>query len=168
MVDILIIESEKDESFRTGLIHNLNELGIEYSLQTVNYVGTYETDYTIINGLKSDIKGDFRAAYCLVNTDNSLESSINLFGNMITFGLSSKNTVTVSSIDGASFVYCLQRYIGLNNSKVIEPQEFPVYSNYKNDNELYAVMAAITIGILEGISASFIEKKLSEKILVLK
>lgn len=168
MVDILIIESEKDESFRTGLIHNLNELGIEYSLQTVNYVGTYETDYTIINGLKSDIKGDFKATYCLVNTDNNLESSINLFGNMITFGLSSKNTVTVSSIDGASFVYCLQRYIGLNNSKVIEPQEFPVCSNYKNDNELYAVMAAITIGILEGISTSFIEKKLSEKILVLK
>lgn len=168
MVDILIIESEKDERFRTGLIHSLNVLGIEYSLQTVNCIGTYETDYTIINGVNSDIKGDFKAAYCLVNTDNNLESSINLFGNMITFGLSSKNTVTVSSIDGASFVYCLQRYICLNNSKVIEPQEFPVCSNYKNDNELYAVMAAITIGILEGISASFIEKKLSEKILVLK
>ncbi|MBL4938191.1 hypothetical protein JK636_20995 [Clostridium sp. YIM B02515] len=168
MVDILIIESIKDESFRTSLIHNLNVLGIEYSLQAVNCVGTYETDYTIINGLNSYIKGDFKAAYCLVNTDNSLESSINLFGNMITFGLSGKNTVTVSSIDGASFVYCLQRYIGLNNSKVIEPQELPVYSNYKNDNELYAIMAAITIGLLEGLSASFIEKKLSEKILVLK
>jgi len=168
MVDILIIESIKDESFRTGLIHNLNVLGIEYSLQAVNCVGNYETDYTIINGVNSDIKGDFKAAYCLVNADNSLESSINLFGNMITFGLSSKNTVTVSSIDGVSFVYCLQRYIGLNNSKVIEPQELPVYSNHKNDNELHAVMAAITIGLLEGLSASFIEKKLSEKILVLK
>jgi hypothetical protein len=87
---------------------------------------------------------------------------------MITFGLSSKNTVTVSSIDGASFVYCLQRFIGLNNSKVIEPQELPVHLNYKDDNELYAIMAAITIGLLEGLSASFIEKKLSEKILVLK
>ena len=168
MVDILIIESIKNESFRTGLIHNLNALDIEYSLQTVNCVGTYETEYTIINGLNSDIKGDFKASYCLVNTDNNLESSINLFGNMITFGLSSKNTVTVSSIDGASFVYCLQRFIGLNNTKVIEPQELPVHLNYKDDNELYAVMAAITIGLLEGFSASFIEKKLSEKILVLK
>ncbi|ERI89594.1 hypothetical protein HMPREF1982_04459 [Clostridiales bacterium oral taxon 876 str. F0540] len=169
MIDILIIESVKDESFRTSLIHNLNSLGIEYSLQPADFSNNYSVDYAVINGVNGDIKGEFRADYCLVNTDNILESSMNMFGYLITFGLSSKNTVTVSSIEqGAGFVYCLQRYIGIENSSAIEPQEIPVKLSYKNDSELYSLITAITIGLLEGIESGNIEEKLSEKILVLK
>jgi hypothetical protein len=99
--------------------------------------------------------------------DNGFDKTINIYGNIITYGMGSRNTVTISSQEyNTSFVYCLQRYISLSSGEVIEPQEIPVKTEFTNESEVYALMIAVTIALIEGIDSVEIEKKLYKKTLI--
>ena len=123
-------------------------------------------DYVIFNS-SSNIKDVLiKGSYCFVNMDliNFKNNNINICGNLITYGLGSKNTVTVSSMeDNNSFVYCLQRDVKHNDLGLVEPEEIPVNMDFSSDEEIYASMVGITISLLEGsdISCLSIERKLT-------
>jgi len=118
-------------------------------------------DYVIFHS-KSNIKDVLiNGSYCFINMDliNFKNNNINIYGNLITYGLGGKNTVTVSSMeDNNSFVYCLQRDLNHNALGIIEPEEIPVNTTFSNDEELYAAMVGITISLIERKDISCLSK----------
>jgi len=66
----------------------------------------------------------------------------------ITCGLSSRDTITLSSIDVDSAVINLQRSVTCFDGSVLEPQEIPVRLGAAIDN--YALMALACVFILNG------------------
>lgn len=109
-------------------------------------------DYIVINSNTMNKDVVLQSKYCFINMDfiGNINNNIKIHGNIITYGLGSKNTVTISSImDKNSFVYCLQRDVSYNKASVLEPEEIPIKMGFSDDEELYAAMVAITITLLE-------------------
>lgn len=170
MITIAVIEGIKEKEFNNYLSYILDLLHVEHSIIHSKNLKNNNVNYGILNSSKKELKElTLSADNCLVNMDSSLGGSLNVYGNMITYGFGNKNTVTLSSLekDNESFVYCLQRYLSLRLNKVLEPQEIPISLKFNNDTELYAAMAAVTIALLEGSSCSDIEKRLYKKYLIL-
>jgi hypothetical protein len=169
MRTILIIEENNESSFKNYLVNELGLLHIEYKILGIKDLNREHSDYMVLNSIKNKNKKlKLDTSYCIANMDSNLSKNIIIQGNVITYGLGSKNTVTVSSLEdnNMGYVYCLQRYLKLESGDTLEPQEIPTSLNISNDTELYASMVAITIALIEGIQSSDIEKKLSKKLLV--
>ncbi|MCT8977314.1 hypothetical protein N4T77_11955 [Clostridium sp. CX1] len=152
MKTIAIIGGNK--AFYSYLVKVLKLLDVEVKFFT-KYAVKNETyyDYVVFNS-SSNIKDVLiNGGYCFVNMESIgyKNNNVNIYGNLITYGLGSKNTVTVSSMeDNNSFVYCLQRELNYNALERLEPQELPVTMNFNGDDEIYAAMVGITIGLIEG------------------
>ncbi|WP_315122077.1 hypothetical protein [uncultured Clostridium sp.] len=128
----------------------------------IDYKGLNEEkkyDYIVINNINElDLCMDnYIGDYYLLNMDMEF-NNILFEGNLITYGLGNKNTITVSSIseDKSGFVYCIQRYI----KEDVIPQEIPVNRKFKDNYELYAFMICITIALIEGIAENKIRTNL--------
>lgn len=151
MKTIAIIEGSKN--FNEYLLKILEISGVElkffvkHSIKKEDYY-----DYIVVNS-NDNIKGiSLNSKYCFINMDliGNKNNNISVCGNIITYGLGSKNTVTVSSIENKnSFVYCLQRDVKHKELGMIESAELPVKMSFSNDDELYASMVAITISLIE-------------------
>ncbi len=80
---------------------------------------------------------------------------------VITYGLSSKATITASSIeadsDCSTFIYCLQRTLCTVEGRDIEPQEFPVRIISSKDKNTYNTLAAVTTALVCNADASVIQ-----------
>lgn len=162
MKTIAFVGENNDKVFKSNLLGFAEALGVKYKdiSRDVLYNGKY-SDYIIINS-RVDIKSiTLNCGYCLANMDSLFENNISIHGNLITYGFGAKNTVTISSVENENegFVYCLQRYIHVINSKEIEPQELPIEIEFKQQKELYSYMTAITIGLIENVNI----KKVIEK-----
>lgn len=110
-------------------------------------------DYVIFDSTSNIKDVLINGSYCFINMDliNFKNNNINIYGNLITYGLGGKNTVTVSSMeDNNSFVYCLQRDVNHNAVGILEPEEIPINMAFSNDQEIYAAMVGITISLIEG------------------
>jgi hypothetical protein len=147
------------ERYLTEAIENLN----------VIYPNSYNdhavSDYVIINNATGLKDKALKTRFCFVNMDNKVEGDIRISGTLVTYGIGTKNTVTVSSIEENNFVYCIQSYLDKNNEETIEPQEIPINIEIYNDTHLYALLVSITIALIEGMNGKEIEKKLSKKYL---
>ncbi|WP_125152766.1 hypothetical protein [Clostridium rectalis] len=151
-----IIVVDKNKEFKIILQKVLNILGVTHVLVQNGDVNKSELyNYLVLNGLENDdiLKNisQMHFDYILMNMDNDTHNSLNMYGNIITYGFGNKNTITISSVekDSGNFVYCLQRYIQ-NNKCNLEPQEVPITIPFTNNNELYAYIVAITIAMVEG------------------
>jgi hypothetical protein len=170
MRTIAVMDGYNEENYINYLDHVLNLLQVEHSISNMVRLKNTQPDYVVLNSSNKEVKElNLKADYCFANMDNSFSGNINIFGNMITYGFGIKNTVTISSVEenNEGFVLCIQRYLSLGLEEALVPQEIPVSLKFNNDTELYAAMAAITIALLEGMSSSYIEKKLSKKVLIL-
>jgi hypothetical protein len=119
-------------------------------------------DYVVFNSNSSIKDVLINGSYCFVNMDliNFKNSNINVYGNLITYGLGGKNTVTVSSMeDNNSFVYCLQRDVTCGSIALVEPEEVPVNMDFSNDEEIYAAIVGITISLIEQKDISCLSKE---------
>jgi UDP-N-acetylmuramyl tripeptide synthase len=71
---------------------------------------------------------------------------------VITYGLSSKVTITVSSIiqdsNSSTIIYCLQRTISTIGKKSIDPQEFSIKLSSLSDKDIYTTLAAVTTALV--------------------
>lgn len=161
MKKIAIIGDSK--TFHSYLLNIFKLTGVEAEFFTKYAVkNEKQYDYVIFEST-SNIKDILiNGSYCLINMDLinfKNNNNINIYGNLITYGLGGKNTVTVSSMeDNNSFVYCLQRDVNHNALGIIEPEEIPVNMTFGNDQELYAAMVGITISLIEGKDISFLSK----------
>ncbi|OAA92561.1 hypothetical protein [Clostridium coskatii] len=148
MQSIEIIET--NAQFKKYLVEIFDLMNLDYSTFTDNDVSR-RVNYVVLNSINERYKvldGD----YCFINMDliSKMKNNVDISGCIITYGLGSKNTVTISSLDYSSgFVYCLQRDIIYEGKRVIEAQEIPVNMALKDIDELYAAVVAITIGLME-------------------
>ena len=148
MQSIEIIET--NVQFKKYLVELLNLMDLNYCMFTDNGTNR-KVNYVVLNSIDKTYKvldGD----YCFVNMDliSKKKNNVDISGCIITYGLGSKNTVTISSLDYSSgFVYCLQRDIICEGKRVIEAQEIPVNMPLRDIDELYAAVVAITIGLME-------------------
>ena len=93
--------------------------------------------------LKSILKG---TKYLIVNADVIyMEKIQNMNLTLITYGFSSKSTITASSVDGEDMLFCLQRSVHSINNKKNEPQELKSSTRISNK---YLRMALIAMEIL--------------------
>ncbi|MEW9095048.1 MAG: hypothetical protein AB2417_08175 [Clostridiaceae bacterium] len=136
---------------------NILNLDLEIDYKELNEKKTY--DYIVVNNINEvDICMDNCIGdYYLLNMDMKFDNIL-FEGNLITYGLGNKNTITISSIaeDKSGFVYCIQRYI----TEYVIPQEIPINRKFKDNYELYAFMISITIALIEGISENIITSNL--------
>lgn len=150
-----------NKSFNSYLKKVLKSLEIDckyftkYAVKRESYY-----DYVIFNSNSSIKDVLLNGSYCFVNMDLvSGNRNVNIYGNIITYGLGSKNTITVSSMeDNNSFVYCLQRDLNYNAFRKLEPAEVPINISFNGEEEIYAAMVGITIGIIEGKDISSLVK----------
>ena len=162
MYQALIIGGNKD--FNVTLSKTLKLLDFNTNKENCNLknISKYY-DYVIINDAKRKLKGEINCRYCFINMDTAKNSSLHINGSTITYGFGSKNTLTISSLDDVyeGFVYCLQRFIKVNEKLSLEPQEIPVSICYKNEEELYAMLVCISIRMIQGVGSEGIEDKLN-------
>lgn len=170
MKKLTVMVDLNEEELRTYLLDSLNLLGIDYSF--INFEDLEESncfDYMVINNSLKHKLTDINSTYCFINMDNNFNENMNIYGNLITYGIGRKNTVTISSFqeNNLGFVYCLQRYLDLGCKGILEPQEVPLHVEFLSITHLYALMLAVTIGLIEGLKIEEIEKKLANKVLYL-
>lgn len=157
-----IVVFDGNRKFKDYLKRQLDLLRISWDIKDNpnKFDGTY--DYVIINngGIIDKYKEGFSSKYILLNMDLLEDSRINLSGNIITYGLGNRNTVTVSSMekDNGSFVYCIQRALSSNIDSIIQPEEIPIDRTFKDNYELYSFMVTITIALIEGMDSCDIRK----------
>ncbi len=99
----------------------------------------------------------FPQANCVIVPDICNIATINQLcpKSVITYGLSCKNTVTVSSLIGNQMVISIQRELVTISGSRIEAQEFPV--NLIDINAVEAVLAAVAILLILGVSTEKIK-----------
>ena len=161
MKTIAIIGSSK--TFHSYLLKILRLTDVETKFITKYAVkNESQYDYVVFNSSSSIKDVLINGNYCFVNMDliNFRNNNINIYGNLITYGLGGKNTVTVSSMeDNSSFVYCLQRDVTYNSLVIVEPEEIPVNMDFSSDEEIYAAMVGITISLIEQKDISCLSKE---------
>lgn len=161
MKTIAIVGGNKN--FEAYLLKVLNLTEVECATYTKYAVKNQsQYDYVIFNSMTNIKDISINGGYCFVNMDliEKNSNNVNIYGNIITYGLGSKNTVTVSSVEhNIGFVYCLQRDINHNALGNIEPHELPVNMAFKDDQELYAAMIGITISLIEAKDTSNLSKE---------
>ncbi|MCY6370576.1 hypothetical protein [Clostridium ganghwense] len=167
MKTIAFVGQNNDKVFKSNVLGFIEALGIKYRdiSKDIPYNEKY-SDYIIMNSCINISAVTLNCGYCLANMDTLLGNKISINGNLITYGFGSKNTVTISSVkdENDGFVYCLQRYIHINDLQGVEPQEIPIEIEFEEEEELYSYMVAITISLIEGINnKKRIEKKLNNE-----
>lgn len=80
---------------------------------------------------------------------------------VVTYGLSCKNTITVSSLIDKQMVISIQRELVAITGCRIDPQEFPI--SLKDINTVEAILASVAILLILGISTEKIQS-ICEKI----
>lgn len=160
MKQIAILGGNK--KFNSYLAKILDTTGVQASFIT-RYMVTKQNvyDYIVFNRNCNIKNVEINGSYCLVNMDliKRENSNVNIYGNIITYGLGNKNTVTVSSMENEDeFVYCLQRDVNYNALGKLEAREIPVSLSFKCDDELYASIVGITISLIEEKSISRLTK----------
>lgn len=166
MNTVVILEDSPD--FTRSISFLIDKLKLNLHIVPYNLVkdnGVY--NYIIVNNNLKTKAENLNCSYCLVNVDNLSNKKISssIYGNIITYGYGNKNTVTVSSVgdEEGHLIYCLQRNLNNNSLGMLEPIEIPIQGQYYSDMEIYAVIALITISLIEGIDADYLRKKIIEK-----
>lgn len=105
---------------------------------------------------------------CILNSDD--KDMIQILSKLenvlsITYGLNSKASVTISSVNINSYIeanLCLQRDLVPINGEKVEPCEFYIETNSNNEKHIYPILAASTLCLLTG--DSILNKKLTNSI----
>ncbi|MGE4282218.1 MAG: Mur ligase family protein [Clostridia bacterium] len=160
-IEIAVIKITSEKAWE-GIYNNIN-------FNILVYDSVENTSENIFDSKKTS---DFRKVFelmgkesiAIVNNDDSTVLQLLKGCKMcvITYGLSSKVTITASSIDqdlqSSSMNYCLQRIITTFDKRDIEPQEFPIKISSTTDKEIYAILVAVTIAIICGIDIQAISQ----------
>ena len=87
------------------------------------------------------------AKYLIINSDieNHINSLTKISGNVITYGLNLKSSLTISSIKEDNILLCIQRSIKGINGNLIEEQEFNFKIERNNGNKVYNILIIFAI-----------------------
>lgn len=93
-----------------------------------------------------------KAKFILMNTDiqNNLSFKRQSCIKVITYGMNSKSTVTVSSIKDNNIMMCIQRKIVTINKQTIDEQDININVNKYSVNKIYNILIINTILLIYG------------------
>lgn len=163
-IDFLIFYLLDKDKLRT-IINEFNK--IDTLIDTVN-----KEDYiknSDINEIKNILyKNVKKNGVVIINSDIKGES--NIFKHLqervvITYGLSSRSTITASSVpmhDEFSLICCLQRGLTTIDGKDIEPLEFPVKMYLDDSFDVHNILPVLAKSLRYGISIENIQELLSK------
>lgn len=126
-INVKNVENIKNVRFETVVVcKNLNE---------------FKNQFDNLNHIMKNAK------YIIINTDIDLNKDVfyNINSNIITFGLNSKATFTVSSIEDEKILICLQRNIKDVLNNIIEPYEININFFKNSSKNLYNYMIIYSI-----------------------
>lgn len=117
----------------------------------VNLKGNDDENVVIVDyNSYCNLNNSKKVTYIISSADKkSIEKMTNTRFPVITCGTSSKDTISLASIDGVSAVVSLQRKIKNLYGEVIEPMDIKIQLNTKTD--VYHTLAACTVLLLCGI-----------------
>ncbi|WMJ81082.1 hypothetical protein RBU49_02170 [Clostridium sp. MB40-C1] len=168
MKTIAFIGEDKIRNFKSNVLEFVNSYSNNYKEVTNEHISSKGyADYIVMNSNSDSDIGVLKCKYCLANMDKLFQNNICIYGNLITYGFGNKSTITVSSVENENegFVYCLQRYINMDCSHNVEPQEIPICLKFEDEEELYCYMVAITILLIENVGdEKFFEKLLNKSL----
>lgn len=153
--------------------------GVEFDIAIYTNIGQdhlnfHKTIHDYINSKKLLFNSLSPGKIALINHDDKYGFKM-LEGNneilVITYGLSSKSTVTASSIDTdfiTSFTYCLQRGITTVSGIEVEPFEYPIKSNLLGEHNIYNTLCAISTCLLLDINIENISNAIKDYPAVLR
>ena len=116
-------------------IDNIKNIKFEIIVMDTNILGNTPIVQKII----------LNAKLLIVNTDLdvNLQCVKNLKLRLISYGLNSKSTVTVSSFEEETALVSLQRSIRTLNDNIIEPQEVKIIMENCHNNSYFAMILVI-------------------------
>ncbi|QZY56253.1 Mur ligase family protein [Crassaminicella profunda] len=154
-VEIVVIEVD-DWCFETSILQGINFDMIVYTSIEIDHIKNTEEIKKYMEGQKSLLNYLLDNGIVIVNTDD--KSNLKLLENIknrliITYGLSSRATITASSIDivPIKFNCCIQRGITPLNDMDIEPMEFPIAMNFIGRHNVYNTLAAVSAALIYGV-----------------
>ncbi len=145
------VEFADDIFFSSGCIipyvTNMMNRGIQLAKPNVVIINSIDKDRGF------ELSRDYSAV--LVNTDDiDIFKHLNIKnGNIITYGLNSKSSVTASSIRENSVTVCIQRAIPSLAGAKIEQQEFNVTVSPKHKENVSHMLAAVTAALIDDLAA---------------
>lgn len=85
---------------------------------------------------------------CIVNAQNSVALSqlLNLSLPAIVYGMSPRDSITISSINDTDAVICVQRELVLQSGKVLEPCEFKVlHTEHLDEDDIMTISSVLIL-----------------------
>lgn len=135
---------------------NLKEMISKLSSEAFDFSTTEYDDYDVLLWHLGAVDFVIKKSIVLFNSDeNRLKENAKVY--MISYGHSTKATITISSMKDGKIMICIQRAIQDKYGNIIEPQEFQV--NYSG-NEDYSteILACCSLALVCGISISKIQE----------
>ncbi len=122
-------------------------------------ISVFSEEITDISIMRSQEKVNTKANYLIINADDKalINSISNTVGKVITCGLSSRSTVTFSSVLESEGVMCVQRSIVRLDGKKIPPFELP-FKYYGKVFDEVSILMIITAALLCGVDVSKLNK----------
>lgn len=159
-----IISKETDYNYIKNQIKNYSEKKnyefINININNIENIKNIRFDVIVINECIDDLfKKSFYiekilniSKYILINMDvQHIIPILKQSGiNVITYGLNSKATITVSSIKEENIMMCIQRSIKTKNNDFVEEQEINVKVCANNIDMVYNVLVLKTIMMIFG------------------
>ncbi|MFA7637479.1 MAG: hypothetical protein WCX81_06925 [Monoglobales bacterium] len=135
-------------------------IGETFSLLDINAdISCFSDQKPDITILRSHEEVINPADYIIANSDNTeiIASLKNYEGKIITCGMSTRSTVTYSSISEEGCVICIQRAIPTLSGEKIQPLEYPFEYTGKTFDEV-SILMIITAALLCGADISKLKK----------
>lgn len=157
----IITESKKENEYRLTLKRNLELEGTKNTIilinkKSINNIENVKFDALIIDMNELENNRVFQkillnAKVLIINSDyeKNLECVKNLKLRVITYGLNSKATFTVSSVEDDVAMISLQRCIKNIKGDIIEPQEMKIDFENTHKNLYISMILAIFTSFFE-------------------
>lgn len=154
----IIIESKREDELKQAIKNKLNELNEKYTVIVINEksIENFKNVIFEIVVLDTNVLRNNRflkniilnSKRLIINSDyeENLEVIKNLKLTVITYGMKSKSTITISSVEEDNMLMSIQRSIKTIKGDIIEPQEMKICQKRQQGNlYIYMILAIFSI-----------------------
>lgn len=159
--DVLIISLTND-AIEKGLYSNIS---FDIVVHTLNLKEQNDSECILHENIRNDntiIKKLNDKGYLVIDIDddNYMELLQGVNAYLLTYGLNSKATITMSSINDKNnkLSICQQRTIRTFSGKVVEPQEFIINIKNSSTQKIYNVLATVAVGLIFNVNSQIFTK----------
>lgn len=154
----IIIESRRETELKQALKNKFNELNEKHTIIVINEksienvknvmfeVIVLDTNVLSNNRFLKNVIMNSKRIIINSDYDENLDAIKNLKLTVITYGMKSKSTVTISSVQEDSMLMSIQRSIKTIKGNIIEPQEMKIcHKNHQGNLYINMILAIFSI-----------------------